>query len=333
MPAEVLGHRAGVFRTVWRLSRPPIWMVSILPVYLGHMLASRKLLPGLNRWGDLLARATDRGVTAHEVWVAFTGWLGDARPFLVALGVMGPLVWGATLAINDAYDLSGDKVNPRKSEAPLVRGLATPAFARRAAKAFAGAALVGAATINLTFLALVAAFLALAWAYSVPPLRLKTRPGADLAVNALGVGVLAVLAGWSAARPLGAFPWIVLPQGLLVATAVYVPSTLVDEAADRASGFLTFATALGREHAYRVGWRAWSASCVGAVFLAATNTVVPRRMLPIFAASLPLLLWEYHALIGKARNERAMERGIVICSITFAAANLAFALMYTGVWR
>jgi hypothetical protein len=75
------------------------------------------------------------------------------------------------------------------------------------------------------------------------------------------------------------------------------------------------------------------ASCVGAVFLSATNMVVPRRMLPIFAASLPLLLWEYHALIGKARDERAMERGIVFCSSTFAASNVAFALMYTGAWR
>jgi 4-hydroxybenzoate polyprenyltransferase len=308
-------------------------MVSVLPVYLGHMLASRRLLPGLDRWGNLLGRATDRGVTAHEVWATFTGWLGDAGSFLVALGVMGPLVWGATLAINDAYDLSGDRINPRKTEAPLVRGLATPVFARRAAKVFAVAALGAAATVNVSFLALVAAFLVLAWAYSVPPLRLKTRPGADLAVNAVGVGVLAVLAGWSVARPLNAFPWIVLPQGVLVATAVYVPSTLVDEAADRASGFLTFATALGRKRAYRLGWRAWVAACSGAVLLAATNTVVPRRMLPIFAGSLPLLLWEYHALIGKARDERAMERGIVVSSVTFAASNVAFALMYTGVWR
>jgi 4-hydroxybenzoate polyprenyltransferase len=323
----------GILRIIWRLSRPPVWMVSILPVFMGHMLASRELLPGLERWGALTARATSEGVSAGQVWSTFTAWIGDARTFLLALLVMGPLVWGATLAINDAYDVAGDRLNPRKAHAPVVRGLITPAVARRIAYFFAVAALAVAASIGLFFMLLVGAFLALAWAYSVPPLRLKTRPGADLAVNALGIGVIAVLAGWSAVRPLSEFPWIVLVQGVLVATAVYVPTTLVDEAADRASGFLTLATAYGRERAYRIGWRAWSASCAGAVVLAATNTVVPRRMLPIFALSLPVLLWEYHALIGKARDERAIARGTIICSLTFAASNFIFALMYTGVWR
>jgi chlorophyll synthase len=308
-------------------------MVSILPVYMGHMLGSRELLPGLDRWGALIERATSRGVTSADVWSTFTSSMGDARTFLLTILVMGPLVWGATLAINDAYDVAGDRLNPRKADSPLVRGLITPTVARRIAYFFVVVALGVAATVNLWFLSLVAAFLALAWAYSVPPLRLKTRPGADLAVNAIGIGVIAVLAGWTSVRPIEEFPWIVLLQGLLVATAVYVPSTLVDEVADRASGFLTFATAYGPVRAYRIGWRVWVASCVGAVVLAATNTVVPRRMLPVFAVSLPILLWEYRSLIGRAKDERAIARGTVICSLTFAASNFIFALMYTGVWR
>lgn len=50
-------------------------------------------------------------------------------------------------------------------------------------------------------------------------------------------------------------------------------------------------------------------------------------------ASSPILVWEYHALIGRARDERAIARGTAVCSLTFAASNFAFALMYTGIWR
>jgi chlorophyll synthase len=308
-------------------------MVSILPVFVGTMLATRELLPGLDAWGALVARATSHGVSASEVGNVFVTWLGEAHAFLVAVGVMGPLVWAAALALNDAYDVAGDRLNPRKADTPLVRGIVTATFARNAGYLFAVLAMAGAATLNVTFLGLVAAFLGLAWAYSVPPLRLKARPGADVAVNAIGVGVIALLAGWAAVRPLGGFPWIMLPQGLLVATAVYVPSTLVDEEADRASGVTTMATALGRVRAYRIGWIAWVACCAGATAMAVSGTVIPRRMLPVLAVSVPVLLWEYHTLIGRARDEHAMARGIVACSLTFAATNVAFALMYTGLWR
>ncbi len=48
--------------------------------------------------------------------------------------------------------------------------------------------------------------LVLGWLYSAPPIRLKARPGADVTVNALVVGVLGPLAGWSLHRPPGAYP-------------------------------------------------------------------------------------------------------------------------------
>lgn len=158
---------------VWRLSRPPLWMVSILPLYLGNMLATRELFPGLDRWST----------------------------FLVATCAMGPLAWGATLCLNDAYDAQSDRLNPRKASSPLVVGLVSTTFSRRAAYVFAGAALAAAGTLGWAFFALVAAVLGLGWAYSVPPLRLKERPGADLATVVAGIGVVAPLAGWAIARP------------------------------------------------------------------------------------------------------------------------------------
>jgi chlorophyll synthase len=203
----------------------------------------------------------------------------------------------------------------------------------RGAAAAALAAVALALTVNITFALVTVGALALAWAYSAPPLRLKTRPGADLAANALAVGGVTLLAGWAVTRPLSEFPWYVLPQGLLVATALYVPTTLVDADSDRRSGYRTITTTLGECRSYLVGCGAWVLSCAGAVLLASLDLLVPRRMLWVFALAMPLLLWEYHVLIGRARTPAAIERGIVVCSLTFLVANSAFALMYTGVWE
>jgi 4-hydroxybenzoate polyprenyltransferase len=34
---------------LWRLSRPRFWTVSVLPAYVGYVLATRTLVPGLDR--------------------------------------------------------------------------------------------------------------------------------------------------------------------------------------------------------------------------------------------------------------------------------------------
>jgi lycopene elongase/hydratase (dihydrobisanhydrobacterioruberin-forming) len=288
----------------WRLTRPTVWMVSLLPFSIAQVLATRELVPSHHR-----------------------------RELLVATLVMGPLVWASASWVNDAYDLGGDRLNPRKGNSPLVQGLLSAPAVRRGAVVAALAAVALAFTVNPTFALVVADALALAWAYSAPPLRLKTRPGADLAANALAVGVVTLLAGWAITRPLGEFPWYVLPQGLLVATALYVPTTLVDADSDRRSGYRTIATTLGSRRAYVVGWTAWVLSCAGAVLLAALDLLVPRPMLWVFAVTIPVLLWEYHVLIGRARSPTLIVRGIVVCSVTFLASNSVFALMYTGAWE
>jgi lycopene elongase/hydratase (dihydrobisanhydrobacterioruberin-forming) len=279
-------------------------MVSLLPFWIAHMLATRELVPSHHR-----------------------------RELLVATLVMGPLVWASASWVNDAYDLDGDRLNPRKTASPLVQGVLSARAVWRGAVIAALVAGALAVTVNPTFALVVAGALALAWAYSAPPLRLKTRPGADLAANALAVGVVTLLAGWAVTRPLGELPWYVLLQGLLVATALYVPTTVVDADSDRRSGYRTIATTLGVHRAYLVGWTAWLLSCAGAVLLAALDVVVPRPMLWVFAVSIPVLLWEYHVLIGRGRSPAGIVRGIVACSLTFLASNSAFALMYTGAWE
>lgn len=315
---------------LWRLSRPRFWTVSALPAYVGYVLATRELVPGL----ALLEQGLDAVSTASSPAAALLGtagaWLAASADLLLGLLVMGPLLWTATLLINDAYDLPTDRRNPRKATSPLVQGLVDAGWARQAAHVFAVLALAVASLLGATFLACTAACLILAWLYSVPPVRLKSRPGGDVLVNALGIGVLAGLAGFSLARPVAAFPFAFLPQGLLVAVAVYVPTTLADAAADRAAGDRTIATALGPERAYRVGWIAWILANVGAIGLSLGGWLIPRAFLPVLVVFVPLMLWEYRTFIGEAEEQAELVRGIFLCALTFTAVNLLFAFTYTG---
>ena len=285
---------------LWRMARPPIWLVSLVPLYLGNVLATRATLPD---WS-----------------------------FVLTMFVMGPFAWAAALYINDVHDLAGDRHNPRKASAPLVGGALSAAAARVAAYAFATLALVGAAFVGRGLAAVTAGFLALGWAYSVPPVRLKTRPGADVITNAVAVGGLALLAGWVVERPLRSFPWWLLPQGLAVAAALYIPTTLVDFEADAVSDYPTVATRLGRRAAYQLGLVAWIAANLGAVALSLADAVIPRRMLGVQLVAAPVLVFAYHRLIGRAPTPAALLRGLVLVSWLFLVPSAVFVLMYTGVW-
>lgn len=315
---------------LWHLSRPRFWTVSVLPAYVGYVLATRQLVPGLDRWVALADKAVRVGVRPSRIVDVLVAWLGLSLDLIVAMLVLGPLLWTATLLINDAHDLATDRANPRKARSPLVQGVLSAGWAKRTAHAFALATLALASLVDVVFLALVGGCLVLAWAYSVPPIRLKSRPGADVLVNAVGIGVLAGLAGWSIARPVASFPFALVPQGLMVAIAVYVPTTLADLPADRAAGERTIATVLGRERAYRIGWWAWIGANAGAIGLAVAGWWIPRGFLPVLVVFVPLLLWEYHTFIGQASGQAELVRGIFLCALTFTALNLLFAFAYAG---
>jgi 4-hydroxybenzoate polyprenyltransferase len=314
----------------WRLSRPEVWMASVFPFYVGYVLASRDLVPAPAALGaGLDALVEGRPADA----VAEAGhWLARSWRLLLGAVVLGPLLWTATLLVNDVHDLPGDRLNPRKARSPLVRGVVSRPWAHRAAHLFAAASLAAAMAVGWAFAVCVLANLALAWAYSVPPLRLKTRPGADVLVNAVGIGAVSAMAGWTVVSGFADAPWAFLPQGLLVAAAIYVPTTLVDHTADKEAGYLTLATHLGPRRAYLVGWWCWVACNAGALALAALDLVIPRAMLPVLVIFVPILLYEYHAFIGKARDPPALVQGILLCSLTFLGVNLVFALLYTGLW-
>ncbi|MEU4621939.1 UbiA prenyltransferase family protein [Actinoplanes sp. NPDC023801] len=279
------------------MSRPWFWPVSWVPAYLGTVLAGHSWLP-------------DRA---------------DAPRAAVALLVLGPLIWAAVLAQNDLHDLRSDRDNPRKAAAPLVTGALSPARLRNWYRVAALACVGAAVYVGPLFVLGVAGVLALGWAYSVPPLRLKTRPGWDVAVNALVVGLVSPAAGWAITDPPWAFPWQFGLIGVLFAAALYVPTTVTDLAADSGAGDTTFAVRFGAPLAYRIGVGLWASALAVALLCAASDVVVPRSTLVPQLIAAPVLLAGYAMLTRHPSIPR-----MAAVSVLFAIPTAGFAYAYVG---
>ncbi len=279
------------------VSRPWFWPVSWVPAYLGTVLAGHAWLP---------ARA-------------------DAPRALVALLVLGPLIWGAVLAQNDLHDLRSDRDNPRKATAPLVTGAVSARRLQVWYRVIALTALGTALVVGPLFVLGVAGVLLLGWAYSVPPLRLKTRPGWDVAVNALVVGVVSPAAGWSITRPPWEFPWQFGLIGLLFAAALYVPTTVTDLAADSGAGDTTFAVRFGPRFAHRLGIALWGSALAFSLVCAWLDVLVPRSTLTPQLLMAPVLLAAYALLTRRPTITR-----MALLSVLFGVPTAGFALAYIG---
>jgi chlorophyll synthase len=295
-------------RDVVALARPQFWPVSLVPYGVGLVLATGRLVPSA----------------------------GDLPQVLAGALVIGPLVWLSVLAVNDAYDVRGDLLNPRKASAPLVTGRISPAAALWIAVAAGMVAFALSLTAGWWFAAGTLVALLLGAAYSAPPLRLKSRPGGDVLLNAVAIGVAGPMAGWAVIRPIGDFPWPMAVLGTLVGAALYLPTTLADLDADSAAngvtrgwtgGYRTIAVRLGRQATYRLGLACWVASAGLSVLLAATNTVIPRRMLLLEIVMVPLLVASYRKHIGPSPS----FHGVVIVASWFLLPAAGFVLTYTGI--
>ncbi|MQA77760.1 MAG: hypothetical protein GEV10_04660 [Streptosporangiales bacterium] len=292
-------RRAGVLVDLCRLARPWFWGVSGLPYGVGFVFATHRLLPTAAELPRMLAGAV----------------------------VVGPLVWLAVLAVNDVHDLDGDRRNPRKVRSPLVTGRLSVATTLRVAYLSAAAALLTAVLVGPAFAAGTLLVLGLGWAYSVPPIRLKARPGADVVVNALAIGVLGPWAGWTAVQSPAGFPWVMAVQGFLVGVALYVPTTLADRPADLASGYRTIAVRYGRRLTYRIGLAAWVAAASWSLVLTVSGAI-PRQVLPFQIVLVPGLVVAYHLVL---RHRQSIARIAAVGGLFLAPAG-AVMLSYAGVF-
>ena len=284
---------------VVRLTRPWFWPLSWAGAVFGSVLATGDALP---------ARA--------------------AVPATVAAGlVLGPLVWATVFALNDLHDLPSDRRNPRKSTAPLVTGVLGVPDLRRCARWCAATAVAVATVAGPVFVAGTAAVLVLGWLYSAPPVRLKARPGADVAVNALVVGVFGPLGGWSLHRPVSDYPPVLMVLGFLLAAALYLPTTVLDQVADRAAGYTTAAVRWSGSACYRTGLVSWAVA--NAVWLACCHldVFVARDSWLLQTLAIPLLVALYAHL---ARRPSIARLAIVALAFAVPATDFLFAYVQAG---
>ncbi|GAA0728347.1 chlorophyll synthase ChlG [Sphingomonas japonica] len=179
--------------------------------------------------------------------------VGERWPFLIAgIALTGPLVCGTSQAVNDWFDRHVDAINQPERPIPSGRiggqwGLAIAVFGTllSAAVAWATGPWVFAATLL---------GLALAWAYSAPPLRLKVNaiwgPGA-VALSYEGLTWFTGAAVMAGALPSGQ----VLAVLLLYSLGAHGIMTLNDFKAvegDRLTGVRSLPAILGIDRAARI---------------------------------------------------------------------------------
>jgi chlorophyll synthase len=234
-------------------------------------------------------------------------------------------VWGAVLAMNDRHDVTSDRVNPRKATAPAVTGAVGDRELVGFQVGFGAASLVVAAAVGSPMLLGTAGVLALGWAYSAPPLRLKGRPGADVAANALAVGLLAPLCGWSLHHSPLDYPPVLALTGTLIGVALYVPTTVIDRVADLTAGDRTFAVRFGPRVAYLAGLGAWVAS-TALWLVGCARGLVPSGQLPWQVACCVVMLGLYSVLVRRPSIAR-----LAVVFVVFAVpATLFLAAVVTG---
>jgi 4-hydroxybenzoate polyprenyltransferase len=120
-------------------------------------------------------------------------------------------------------------------------------------------------TRNWENLVATVALLAVAWLYSVPPVRLKERPPLDSLANGLGYFLLPFTMGYS----LNADPQEMQLKYYLLALCVcgiHALATAADYEADRAASHRTMAVAFGRRSAAAIACAAFLLTFVFAGF-------------------------------------------------------------------
>lgn len=168
---------------------------------------------------------------------------------------------------------------------------------------------------------------ALAVTYSAPPVRAKARFPLDLVWNALGFGILATAAGWSAvAAPSASMLAIGASYGLATA-GVIASTTIPDIPGDARLSVRTTGVALGES--------ATSTLAIVLVAVAAVVGGIARDTLGLFAPllSLPLLV---RAHVTRRRGDRIAANQVavavfaLIVGVRLPYLLVLFALVYVG---
>ncbi|MCB1183756.1 UbiA family prenyltransferase [bacterium] len=282
-----------------RLARPAQWPILTAQFALAVLLAGPGPESGFAAWAHGLAPASLLGGWA--AWVV--------------------LLNGGTLAFNSAYDRDTGPVAYLAAPPVPPPGLAPFALA-----AMAAGVVLGARAVGPFFAAVTAGCVLLSVAYSHPAVRLKARPGWDLAVNMVGYGAGTTAAGLATGGggPTGPGWGFVAGFGLLFGS--FYPLTQIYQAADdSARGDRTLATALGtrRALALALGLGLAAAGVLGGALVGAERTAA------WWVPAAALGLWCLHVAWWRARaarwNAARHERGMYTALGLWALIDVALA--------
>lgn len=241
-------------------------------------------------------------------------WINTAFPFLAMAWaiqhgptpavVLGTLYFLAPYnlllyGVNDLYDYESDRSNPRKGGA-IEGGLVAPALSGRLWLAIV--------VTNLPILLLLSVLsgptptvalaltVAVALAYSMPPLRTKVVPFLDSVTSSLHFVLPAVCGGLVAGASLGGLPWTILIAFFLWGMASHALGAIQDVRYDCDAGIGSIAVALGARPTALFSLCAYSA----AVLLVAAHG---GGALLAAAALLPYVLLALSCLSGDPERQ------------------------------
>ena len=226
----------------------PVLVIPVGPFYIGWVLAAERLMP-------------------------------DDWTFILSLLSILPFLGVGTVLLNDAYDMSVDRLSQRKGDFASSKGKVD----RRTLVIIAAASLALSFVLSLivsTQYALVMALLILfTLLYSVPPVQLSRRPGPDILANMVGIGVLCTIAGWVVASPETLPPIVWLVTSALGTGTFFLLPALMDYQSDREGGKVTVAVSLGWTGACALGATLISMADVGIVYMSMASIILKPSFL------------------------------------------------------
>ncbi len=230
---------------------------------------------------------------AFACGVVSSGLPGRGHWTLIVAGVLlaGPLVCGTSQAVNDWFDREVDAIN--EPGRPIPSGRIPGRLGLFIAAAWTALSLVVATVLGRWGFAAAALGLALAWAYSAPPLRLKRNGwwgNAACAACYEGLPWFTGAAVMAAARP----EWRVIAVATLYSLGAHGIMTLNDFKSvegDRATGIGSLPVRLGVDRAARLACLVMAAAqaAVAALLLSWGLSVYAGVVVALLVAQLALM--------------------------------------------
>ena len=163
----------------------------------------------------------------------------------IALLIVGPLVSGGAVSINQYYDFEIDRKSSHPERFALVVGNIRKQNALILGLFLLLTAISLSLYINLFAFLLTLIGIIISVIYSAPPIRLKTKPFIDSLINGIAYGILPTLMGWCLLRTFSIDPLIISIPSFLGLTSSHMLLAIPDERIDRSFQIKTTAVFLG----------------------------------------------------------------------------------------